>query len=193
MFHYLMLSGEADCMAVLFHLYERPLELREFLRHPMYYSVGHHHVKSGNHAALQFLLSHGFNADAVDAQNNRTPLVLAACRARMPAMLEMLLSSGGNPTRRDKRGLNAIDLAAAQNDCVAMQMMLEAIPEDMSDYDLFLAIGRKRGFLISGGEVSEERTAAMLLEEFRSSKIGKMTLDRVEKPERRTTNAGTNH
>lgn len=70
---------------------------------------------------------------------------------------------------------------------------LESIPEDMSDYDLFLAIGRKRGFLVSGGEVSEERTAAMLLEEFRSSKIGKMTLDRVEKPERRTQNAGTNH
>ena len=63
---------------------------------------------------------------------------------------------------------------------------LESIPEDMSDYDLFLAIGRKRGFLISGGEVSEERTAAMLLEEFRSSKIGRMTLDRVEKPERRS-------
>ena len=63
---------------------------------------------------------------------------------------------------------------------------LESIPEDMSDYDLFLTIGRKRGFLISGGEVSEERTAAMLLDEFRSSKIGRITLDRVEKPERRT-------
>lgn len=63
---------------------------------------------------------------------------------------------------------------------------LESIPEDMSDYDLFLTIGRKRGFLISGGEVSEERTATMLLDEFRSSKIGRITLDRVEKPERRT-------
>ena len=31
---------------------------------------------------------------------------------------------------------------------------LESIPEDMSDYDLFLTIGRKRGFLVSGGEVS---------------------------------------
>ena len=62
---------------------------------------------------------------------------------------------------------------------------LENIPEDMSDYDLFLTIGRKRGFLISGGEVSEERTATMLLDEFRSSKIGRITLDRVEKPERR--------
>ena len=70
---------------------------------------------------------------------------------------------------------------------------LQEIPEDMSDYDLFLAIGRKRGFLVSGGEVSEERTAAMLLEEFRSAKIGKITLDRIEKPERRTPNAGTDH
>ena len=70
---------------------------------------------------------------------------------------------------------------------------LTELPEEMSDYDLFLAIGRKRGFLISGGEVSEERTAAMLLEEFRSSKIGRMTLDRVEKPERRPADAGANH
>ena len=130
LFHYLILSGDINCLAVLFRIYEHPLQLREFLRHPMYYSVGHYHVHSGNHAALQFLLSHGFNADAADAQNNRTPLVLAACRARMPAMLEMLLSAGANPTRRDKRGLSAIDLAAAQNDCIAMQMMLEAIPED---------------------------------------------------------------
>ena len=69
---------------------------------------------------------------------------------------------------------------------------LESIPEDMSDYDLFLTIGRKRGFLVSGGEVSEERTATMLLDEFRSSKIGRITLDRVEKPERRT-NDGSKH
>ena len=47
--------------------------------------------------------------------------------AKMPAMLEVLLAHGGDPTRRDKRGLNAIDLAAAQNDCIAMQMLLSAI------------------------------------------------------------------
>ncbi len=44
-------------------------------------------------------------------------------------------------------------------------------------YDLFCTIGRKRGMLISGGEVNEERCAAMLLEEFRSGKIGKITLE----------------
>lgn len=49
--------------------------------------------------------------------------------------------------------------------------------DDLSDYELFEVIGRKRGFLISGGEINTERTANMLLEEFRSAKIGNITLD----------------
>ncbi len=53
----------------------------------------------------------------------------------------------------------------------------EQLGEDVSDYDLFLAIGRKRGFLISGGEIDEERTANMLLDELRAAKIGRITLD----------------
>jgi ribosome biogenesis GTPase A len=47
----------------------------------------------------------------------------------------------------------------------------------LSDYDLMLAIGKKRGFLISGGEVHSERTANMLLDEYRAGKIGRITLD----------------
>ncbi len=49
--------------------------------------------------------------------------------------------------------------------------------EELCDYDLFEIIGRKRGFLISGGEVNTERTAVMLLDEFRGGKIGRMTLE----------------
>ncbi len=48
---------------------------------------------------------------------------------------------------------------------------------DMTDYELFEYLGRKRGFLISGGEVNTERTANMLLDEFRAAKIGRITLD----------------
>ena len=47
----------------------------------------------------------------------------------------------------------------------------------LTDYELFEYIGRKRGFLISGGEVNTERTANMLLDEFRAAKIGRITLD----------------
>ena len=55
--------------------------------------------------------------------------------------------------------------------------------EELSDYDLFLTIGKKRGFLISGGEINAERTSITLLDEFRAAKIGRITLDRYSKEE----------
>ena len=51
--------------------------------------------------------------------------------------------------------------------------------EDLMDWDIVELIGRKRGFLISGGEVNTERTAIVLLDEFRAGTIGKITLDRI--------------
>lgn len=53
--------------------------------------------------------------------------------------------------------------------------------ESAGDYDLLLTIGKKRGFLVSGGEVDSERTSLMLLDEYRSAKIGRMTLERPPK------------
>ena len=52
--------------------------------------------------------------------------------------------------------------------------------QNLSDGELFEFIGRKRGFLISGGEINTERTANTLLDEFRSAKIGRITLDILE-------------
>lgn len=55
-------------------------------------------------------------------------------------------------------------------------------PDDLqegSGYDLLARIGKKRGMLISGGEIDTERAAAMLLDEFRSAKLGKITLERA--------------
>ena len=49
---------------------------------------------------------------------------------------------------------------------------------DLDSYDLLCAVGKKRGFLVSGGEINTERTALMLLEEFRSSKIGRLSLEK---------------
>ena len=49
--------------------------------------------------------------------------------------------------------------------------------EELKPFELLALIGRKRGFLISGGEVDTERAAAVLLDEFRSGKIGRITLD----------------
>lgn len=49
--------------------------------------------------------------------------------------------------------------------------------DGLDSYDLFELVGRKRGFLISGGEINHKRTADMLLDEFRGGKIGKITLE----------------
>lgn len=61
-------------------------------------------------------------------------------------------------------------------EAVASRYKIEAEP-DAQGYALLEAVGRKRGFLISGGEVDTERAARMVLEEYRSGKLGRFTLD----------------
>ena len=41
-------------------------------------------------------------------------------------------------------------------------------------------IGKKRGALISGGEINYERVATIILDDFRSGKLGKITLEKIE-------------
>ena len=48
-------------------------------------------------------------------------------------------------------------------------------------YELLNIIGKKRGMLISGGEINTERGAIMLLDEFRSAKLGRITIEMPEK------------
>ena len=53
-------------------------------------------------------------------------------------------------------------------------------PEDLADttdFELAERIGKRRGFLISGGEVDFLRTANMLLDEFRGGKLGRITIE----------------
>ncbi len=56
---------------------------------------------------------------------------------------------------------------------------LEA-PEHTPSWELLEIAGRKRGYLVSGGEVNTERMARMLLDEFRSGKLGRFTLEMPE-------------
>ncbi len=51
---------------------------------------------------------------------------------------------------------------------------------DCESYEILEQIGRKRGMVISGGEIDFLRASNMLLEEFRSCKIGNISLERVE-------------
>lgn len=49
--------------------------------------------------------------------------------------------------------------------------------ESIEGYELLEAIGRKRGMLISGGEIDTERAAVMLLDEYRAGRLGKITME----------------
>lgn len=51
------------------------------------------------------------------------------------------------------------------------------IDSEGTGFELLEKLGRKRGMLISGGEVNTERAAITLLDEFRSGKLGNITLE----------------
>ena len=61
---------------------------------------------------------------------------------------------------------------------MAARYKLEGLDlSEMQGYELLELVGRKRGFLISGGEINTERAAITVLDEFRSGKLGKITLE----------------
>lgn len=51
--------------------------------------------------------------------------------------------------------------------------------EDLEPWEILEMIGKKRGMLLRGGEIDYERAAAMLLDEYRGGKLGRLTLDKV--------------
>ncbi len=54
------------------------------------------------------------------------------------------------------------------------------MPEDTPGYELLEEAGRKRGFLLARGEIHTERMAKVLLDEYRSGKLGFFTLEKPE-------------
>ena len=51
--------------------------------------------------------------------------------------------------------------------------------ENENIVDVMHLIGRKRGAIVSGGNVDDEKVANIILDDFRSGKIGKITLEKV--------------
>jgi ribosome biogenesis GTPase A len=50
-------------------------------------------------------------------------------------------------------------------------------PEALPGYELLEKAGRKRGYLLARGEIHTERMAKVLLDEYRSGKLGHFTLE----------------
>lgn len=53
----------------------------------------------------------------------------------------------------------------------------EAAVAECGPYELLELIGRKRGMLVRGGEIDTERASAMLLDEYRAGRLGRITLE----------------
>lgn len=53
----------------------------------------------------------------------------------------------------------------------------EAAAAECGPYELLELIGRKRGMLVRGGEIDTERASAMLLDEYRAGRLGRITLE----------------
>jgi len=58
------------------------------------------------------------------------------------------------------------------------------LSESAEGYEILEAAGKKRGFLISGGEIDTERMAKVLLDEYRSCALGRFTLEYPENGEK---------
>ena len=67
-------------------------------------------------------------------------------------------------------------LAEHYSDSLVQRYKIEISPDD-TGLELLEKIGRKRGMMISGGEINTERAAITVLDEYRSGKLGRITLE----------------
>ena len=74
-------------------------------------------------------------------------------------------------------------LAENYSDSLKERYKIELTGEE-DGFELLEAIGKKRGMMIAGGEVNTERAAITILDEFRSGKLGKITLEAPPREEK---------
>lgn len=70
-------------------------------------------------------------------------------------------------------------LAAEYPQALRQRYKFEELPQPLEGAALLELVGRKRGMLVSGGEVDTLRAATMLLDEFRAGKLGRITLEKA--------------
>jgi ribosome biogenesis GTPase A len=73
---------------------------------------------------------------------------------------------------------------AEKLNCYYPQVLLDRykvqMPSDTPGYMLLEEAGRKRGYLLARGEINTERMAKVLIDEYRSGKLGTFTFEKVE-------------
>lgn len=67
-------------------------------------------------------------------------------------------------------------LAITRPEAILERYKLDSV-ENMQGWEILEAIGKKRGFLIKGGEIDYERASVIVTDEFRAGKLGRITLE----------------
>ena len=73
---------------------------------------------------------------------------------------------------------NIVERYSISNEFIERKLMQKQ-PENINIYEIMQEIGRKRGAIMSGGNIDDEKTARIILEDFRSGKLGKITIENV--------------
>ena len=59
----------------------------------------------------------------------------------------------------------------------AIEKRYQVQTQDLEPLEVLLAIGKRRGFVVRGGEIDTERAANTLIDEFRQGKLGRISLE----------------
>lgn len=62
-----------------------------------------------------------------------------------------------------------------------MQILAKEIEENEKTLEIMDEIGKKRGAIISGGQIDQEKVSGIILDDFRKGKLGRITLEKVKK------------
>lgn len=60
------------------------------------------------------------------------------------------------------------------------EIMKQNLEENDKIYEVMKLIGKKRGAILSGGRIDDEKVSGIILDDFRSGKLGRITLEKVE-------------
>ena len=95
--------------------------------------------------------------------------VLQTIEVGFSLLKKLVTDYPNNLLERYKIERNEIEIILGQTELEENERILE----------IMHIIGRKRGAIVSGGNVDEEKTAKIILEDFRSGKLGRITLERI--------------
>ena len=65
------------------------------------------------------------------------------------------------------------------NEITIDEILSQEQDENQNIYEIMQLIGKRRGAIISGGNIDDEKTSKIILDDFRSGKLGRITLEKV--------------